>query len=105
MREIVSDDAGELQHCRPLTASNRRYDEKGLRPGGDCVGQRGIWRLMGEVLLAGEEPQEWTALLHDVIADRAAQHGILCLECVEHCALRDLPLDVEFHLAADVRQR
>src|SRR5437899_4322220 len=60
---------------------------------------------MGEVLLAGEEPQERSALLRDLIADRAAQHRVAGLECVEDRALRGLTLDVELHLAADARQR
>ena len=59
---------------------------------------------MGQVLLAGEEAQERPALLCDVVADGAAQHGIAGLERVEDRALRDLSLDLEHQLAADVRQ-
>src|SRR6266851_1438984 len=40
-----------------------------------------------------------------MIADGAAQHGILGLKGVEHRALRDRTLDAELHLAANVSQR
>lgn len=60
---------------------------------------------MGEIFLAGEEAQKSTPLLRDLIADRAPQHGIARLQCIEHRALRDRSLDLELHLTADVRQR
>src|SRR5208283_1938223 len=60
---------------------------------------------MGQVLLASEEPQERSALLRDVVANRSAQHGIACLKRVEDRALRGLTLDVELHFAADVCER
>src|SRR5258708_3741486 len=91
--------------CRPLPSGNGPYDEKGLFPRCDCVGKRSVRRLEGIVFLAGEETQERTALLRDVVADRAAQHWILGLEGVEDRALRDRTLDAELHLAAHVRQR
>src|ERR1700720_2141874 len=60
---------------------------------------------MGQILFAGEEPQERSAPLRDVVADRAAQRRIAGLERVEDRALRGLTLDVELHLAVDLRQR
>src|SRR6266571_2691300 len=89
-----------------LAAGDGPDDEKGLRPRRDRLGQRGVRWLVGEVPLAGEEPQERPALLRDVVADRPAQHGIAGLERVEHRAPRDRPpaRDVERHLAFDVRQ-
>src|SRR3989442_4724935 len=59
---------------------------------------------MGQLLVAGEEPYEGSALLRDVVADRPAQHGIAGLERVEDRALRGLSLDVKLHLAVHVRQ-
>ena len=73
----------------------------GSAPARDRVGQRGIRRLMGQVLLAGEEPQERPAPLGDVVADRPAQHRIAGLERVEDRALRGRALDAELHLAVD----
>src|SRR5207244_8094441 len=90
---------------RGLTAGDGPYDEKGLRPRSDRRGQWGVRRLMGQILLAGEEPQHRPALLRDVVADRAAQHRIAGLERVEDRALRGLTLDLDLHLALDVRQR
>src|SRR5947209_11628322 len=61
--------------CWPLAAGNGPDDDKRLLPRRDRVGQWGVRRLMGQVLLAGEEAQERTALLRNVVADGAAQHG------------------------------
>src|ERR1700694_1838727 len=60
---------------------------------------------MGQVLLAGEEPQEWPALLRDVIADCPLQRGIARLECVQDRPLGGLTLDLDRHLAVYARQR
>src|SRR6266508_127037 len=88
-----------------LAAGHRAHDEKRLGPHRDRVGQRGVRQFVGEVLLAGEESHERSALLRDVVANRPAQHGIAGFERVEHRALRDLTADVELHLAVDVRER
>src|SRR3990170_4529080 len=85
--------------CSPLAAGNAPYDEKGLRPRRDRVGQWGVRQLMGQILLAGEEPQEGPALLRAVVADRPAQHRIPGLERVEDRALCGVTPDVELHLA------
>src|ERR1700724_3696961 len=60
---------------------------------------------MGQVRAAGEETQERTALLRDVIADRAAQHRIACLERIEDRTLGGFALDVDLHLAVDLCER
>src|SRR2546426_5479397 len=88
-----------------LAAGHRSHDQKRLCAHRDRVGQRGIRRFVGQILLAGEDPHERSALLREVIADRPAQHRIAGLERVEDRALRGLTLDVERHLAVDVRQR
>jgi len=59
---------------------------------------------VGEVQLAGEEAQERAALLRDLIADGATQHGIAGFERVEHRALRDRTFDFERYLGAGVGQ-
>src|SRR2546427_2938802 len=89
---------------RSLAAGDGPHDQKRLGPRRDRVGQRGVRQLMGQILLAGEEPYERSALLRDVVADRPAQHGIAGLERVEDRALRGLSLDVKLHLAVHVRQ-
>ena len=70
-----------------LAAGNGPDDDKRLLSGCDRVGQWGVRRLMGQIFLAGEESQEGTALLRDVVADGSAQHGIAGLERVEDRAL------------------
>src|SRR6266550_1063453 len=89
-----------------LPSGNRPDHEEGLRPLNDRVGQRSVRRLVRQVPLAGEEPQEGPPPLGDVVADRAAQHGIAGLERVQHRAPRDRPprRDVERHLALHLRQ-
>ena len=56
------------------------------------------------IRLAGEEPQERLALPGDVVADRPAQHCLAGLDRIEDQTLRDRTLEVELHLAVDVRQ-
>jgi len=85
-----------------LTTRNGPDHNKRLFPGCDCIGERGVGRLVGEVFFAGEEAQEGAALLRVVVADGAAQHGIAGLERVQHRALRDRTIDFERHLAPDV---
>ena len=46
-------------------------DQERLGAPNHRLGQRRVGRLVGQVLLAGEEPQERPALLRDVVADRA----------------------------------
>src|SRR5438309_1269253 len=81
--------------------------EKRLRSRRDRLWEWGIGRLVGQVPLACKEPQERPALLGDVIADRAPQHGIPRLERIQYGGARDRPPlgDVERHLAFDLRQR
>src|SRR5271165_3099750 len=59
---------------------------------------------MGQILLAGEEPQERPALPSDVVADRPAKHWITGLERVEDRALGRRTFNAEFHLSVDARQ-
>src|SRR5881409_2987783 len=88
-----------------LAAGHGTHDQKRLCAHRDRVGQRRIRRFVGQILLAGEDPHERSALLRDVVADRPAQHRIPGLERVEDRALRGPTLDVELHLAVDVRER
>ncbi len=88
-----------------LPAGNGPHDQKRLLPRSNFVGQQGVWQFMGQILLAGEKPQERPALLRDVVADRSTQHRITGLERVEDRAQRGPTLDFELHLSADVRER
>jgi len=87
-----------------LASGNGTYDKEGFRPRHDRVGQRGVRRLMGQVLLAGKEPHERPAFLRDVVPDCPAQHRKAGLECIENRALRCLTPEVERHLTVDLRQ-
>src|SRR6266699_4011062 len=64
-----------------------------------------VWLLVGQVLLAGEEPHERPAGPVVVAADRPAQDRVAGLQRVEHRALGDLARDLEFHLAAGLGER
>jgi hypothetical protein len=59
---------------------------------------------MGQIFFAGEEAQERPALLRDLIANSAAQHGIAGFQRVQHRALRHWSFDFNLHLNVDVRQ-
>src|SRR6516164_6756964 len=59
---------------------------------------------MRQILLAGEEPQEWPPLLRDLVANRPAKHRIVCFDRVEDRALSHRALDFELHLGTDMRQ-
>src|ERR1700688_2085961 len=69
------------------------------------MGQRRVRQFVGQILLAGIEPHERSALLRDMIADRPAQHGIAGLEGVKDRSERGLPHDLDLHLAVDMGQR
>jgi hypothetical protein len=83
---------GVLTHWLP--ASHGPYDEQGLGPYRDGIGQRGIRRGVGQILLTGEESYERSAPLRDVVTERAAQHRIAGFEGIKDGALRHWTLDV-----------
>ena len=87
-----------------LAARNGPQDDQWLLPGRDGVGQWGVRQFVRQIFFAGKEPQERSALLREVVADRPAQHGIADLERVEDRTLRGLTVDLDLHLAADVSQ-
>jgi hypothetical protein len=60
---------------------------------------------MGYILSAGEEPHERPPQLGLVVPNRAAQHWIVCLECIEHRLQRSRAINVELNLFVDARQR
>src|SRR5262249_51668479 len=88
-----------------LPARHGPHDEQRLGPCRDGVGQRGIRRCVGQILLTGEEPHERSALVWNVVADRPAPDGIAGFEGVEDGALRHRPLDVQLHLSIDACER
>ena len=93
-----------LNRRRLLASSDGSEDQQGLGSGGNGVRQWGVGLLVGEILAAGEEAQEWPALLRDMVADRSAQHRIMGFERVEDGALRGLASNLEFDFTANVRQ-
>ena len=49
--------------------------------------QRTDRQVKGQVLFAGEKPQEWSRLLINVVADRPSKHPITDLARVDHLSL------------------
>jgi len=76
-----------LARSEILPTSNSTNDQKGLFSLGDCVRQRGIARFMGEVLLAGEKPQEGQPLVRDMVADHRTESGIVRLQRIQDGSL------------------
>jgi hypothetical protein len=61
---------------------------------------------VGQILLAGEKPDERPTLLRDVISNCAEQHRVVGLERIEDRTLRwRLVSDFEFDLTAHSSQR
>src|SRR5262249_24227534 len=79
-------------------------DEEGLGARRDRVGQLRVRAVVGKILLAGEDSQEGSAFLCDVIADRPANDRIARLERVQDGTLGDRAVDGDLHLAVDVGQ-
>jgi hypothetical protein len=88
-----------------LAPGNGPDNDKRLLPRRDRFGQWGVRRFVGQILLAGEEAQEWSTLLRDLVANRPAQHRKACLERVEDRSQRDRAVELKFYFAADVRER
>jgi len=90
---------------RKLTPGNCSYDQERFGSGRDRIGQRGIRRFVGQVLLAGEESHEGAALVRDMIADCTAKHWIACFERVQNRTLRDRAWYVQLHFAIVLGER
>src|SRR5947207_3796852 len=63
---------------------NRRNNEQRFFPARHLPRQRRIRSLVGQIVLAGEEPNEWPPELGHVVAHRSAQHRVARLHGVEH---------------------
>jgi hypothetical protein len=59
---------------------------------------------VGKILLAGEEPQEWTPLLRDMISNGSTKHRIAGLNSVYEGTLRNRAVDLNINLNAHMRQ-
>jgi hypothetical protein len=57
--------------AKTLPAGDGAEDDQRLFPGDDGFRQRRVRRIVGHILLAGEESEERAPLLRDMIADRA----------------------------------
>jgi hypothetical protein len=66
--------------------------------------QRCVRWVGGEIPFAGVEAQERSALAGRVVANGAAEHWVAVFQRVENRLQRYWPLDVELHLARNVRQ-
>ena len=68
---------------------------------GNGGGERIVGRCVGEIFRAGKEAKEGAALEGDVVADGAAEHGVLGFEGVEDGALGDGARDFKTDFGAD----
>ena len=85
-------------------ASDCSYQEKGFYSRRDGPGKRSVGRFVRQVFSAGEEPDERTPLLRDVIENRAGERRVPRLQGIENGSLRDWRRDLELHFAGDLRQ-
>lgn len=87
-----------------LAAGDGPDDHERLGAGSDLLGKRRVQGLMGNVFFAGEEAQERAALLGDVVADGAAEHGITGFEGIQNGAGRDLACNVQLNVTFDLSE-
>ena len=87
-----------------LAAGDGSDNGEGLLPRCDGFGEGSIHRGVGEVFFAGVEPQEWAALLGDMVTDRSAQYRVASLDCIQHGAHRYRPCNINRHLAFNAGQ-
>jgi len=87
-----------------LAAGDGSDDEEGF-PTRDYVGGEGcVRRVVGKVLLAGEEADEGAAFAGDVVAESAAEDWIAGFEGVEDRADGDGRRNVELEFTGHLRQ-
>lgn len=74
-----------VRACRSQdsAAGDGSEDDEGLGAGDDGGRKRRVGGIVGEILLAGEEAQEVTALVGDVVADGSSEHGVTGLQHVK----------------------
>ncbi len=60
---------------------------------------------MRYILATGEESDSGPALHRYVLTNRAAQHRIARVECIEYRTLGDYAVDFDSHLAVTARER
>src|SRR5438067_233807 len=79
-------------------------DEERLGAAFDSGWHRFVGGIVGEIFLTREEAQERAPLPGGVVADGAAQHGMTRLQRIQDRVDGDGALDLERHLAVDVRE-
>src|SRR5689334_15989956 len=67
-----------------LSTGDRADNHERLRPAGNRIGEAHVWRFVGEILLAGEEPYEWPPFMARLIANRSAQHRVSGFERIQN---------------------
>ncbi len=77
----------------------------GSAPAATASGSGVSGKLVGQVLLAREEPDESAAVLRDRLTERPLQHRVAGLERVDDRPLRRLTDNLEFDLPVDVCER
>src|SRR6267142_212820 len=87
-----------------LSAGDGSDDDQGLGAACDGGWHRFVGGIVREIFLAREEAQERAPLPRSVVADGAAQHGMTRLERIQDRVDGDGSLDLERHLAVDVRE-
>jgi len=102
---IAADLLGSFSLSPDSPARDGSQHHEGFCTRGDGVGQRGIRRFVGHIFRTGEETDERSSSLRDVVPNRAAQDGVARLELVQDRALRRRAVDVEAHLTGDPRER
>ena len=87
-----------------LAASHGPHYPKRLRTPCDGSGQRGVERLVGQILTTGEKPDKRSPLFGGKVTDSAAQHRVGRFQGVQDCAPGNGSFDLKFHFTVDASQ-
>src|SRR6185503_20124784 len=83
-----------------LASRGSPHDQERLDTAHHRLGQRRVGRLVGQVLLAGEEAEERAAAAAVVAADGAPEDRVFGLQGVEHRLQRRCAAHLDLHLVA-----
>ena len=90
---------------RKLTARYGADDEEWLRAGYNCLGKWCVQRLVRQILLAREKAYIGASFIRGMVANSALQHRVTSLNSVQERTHRWASGEIDFDVAADVRQR
>jgi hypothetical protein len=88
-----------------LAAGYSPDDEQGFRSRGDGIGKWSVGEFKRQVFFTGKKPQERSASLRDLVANRPPEHRMACFQNVQHRAKGHRTLNAKYNFAVDAGKR